>query len=241
MLSGSYELPNAVEMRTVLGSDTILRCLCAADIYRRGKPTPVVVSGPGFELGGRTLSPTDQMSELLVKLGVHAEDVKLEARSRSSYENAVECRKLLDLLGIRKILLVTEATHMHRAALCFRKQGIEVLPAACHQRATDFQISILNFLPSPYAADGIADSIHEWLGLIWYRICRPNLMRRRSSVICAKTKSAVRQPGFRSSQWRESGGSTERDHFQFSEAATDPTTAETFGGRSPARKLESAL
>jgi uncharacterized SAM-binding protein YcdF (DUF218 family) len=110
------------------------------------------------------------MRDMLIKLGVDASDLKTESSSRSTYENAVECRRLLERQGIRKILLVTEATHMRRAVLCFRKEGIEVVPAACHHRATDFEWSILNFLPSPSAADGIADSIHEWLGLAWYRL-----------------------------------------------------------------------
>ena len=96
--------------------------------------------------------------------------MEIESTSRSTYENAVECRKLFERKGIRKIVLVTEATHMRRAALCFRKQGVEVVPAACHQRATEFKFSILNFLPSPNAADGISDSVHEWLGLAWYRL-----------------------------------------------------------------------
>ena len=47
---------------------------------------------------------------------------------------------------------------------------------------------MLNFLPSPTAADGISDSIHEWLGLAWYRlhgriefVADPPLVEGRSS------------------------------------------------------------
>ncbi len=169
VLSGSCELPNSVRLEAVLGSDTMQRCLYAADVYHRGKPRPVVVSGEGIDPTLAASSSAELMRDMLIKMGVHAEDLRLEPNSRSTYENAVECRKLLDQLGIRKILLVTEATHMRRAASCFRKQGIEVVPAACHQRATDFEFSILNFVPSPSAAVDISDSIHEWLGLAWYR------------------------------------------------------------------------
>ena len=110
------------------------------------------------------------MRDFLIKLGVDPSDLRVEANSRTTYENAVECRKLLERQGVRKILLVTEAWHMRRALLCFRKQGIEVVPAACHHFATDFDPSALNFLPSPGAADVFRDVWHEWLGLAWYRL-----------------------------------------------------------------------
>ncbi len=170
VLSGSYELPNSVQQEAVLGSDTEQRCLHAADVYHRVKPIPIVVSGAGIDPTLAAPSSAELMRDMLVKLGVQAGDLRLEPSSRSTYENAVECRKLLYQLGIRRIFLVTEATHMRRAVLCFRQQGIEVVPAACHHRATDFDFSILNFLPTPTAADGISDAIHEWLGLAWYRL-----------------------------------------------------------------------
>ena len=170
VLSGSYKLPNSVQQEAVLGSDTEQRCLNAADVYHRVKPMPVVVSGGAIDPTLAAPSPAELMRDMLMKLGVHAGDLMLEPNSRSTYENAVECRKLLGHLGIRKIILVTEATHMRRAALCFRQQGIEVVPAACHHRATDFEFSVLNFLPSSNAADDISESIHEWLGLAWYRL-----------------------------------------------------------------------
>jgi uncharacterized SAM-binding protein YcdF (DUF218 family) len=170
VLSGSSDPPDSVRIEATLGCDTYVRCIYAAEVYHRGGSRPLLISGGKPDGGSLGPSGAELMRDFLVKLGVDSSDSKIESNSRSTYENAVECRKLLDQLGIRKILLVTEATHMRRAALCFRKQGIEVVPAACHHRATDFEFSILNFLPSSTAADGLSDPIHEWLGLAWYRL-----------------------------------------------------------------------
>ncbi len=170
VLSGSFEPPDGVRLETAMGSDTLHRCLHAAEVYHRGGPRTVLVSGGNVDPGSPGPSYAQLMGDLLIKLGVDASDLRIEPNSRSTYENAVECRKLLDRSGIRKIILVTEATHMARASLCFRKQGIEVVPGACRHRATHFDLTILNFLPSPLAAVSCSDVFHEWLGLAWYRL-----------------------------------------------------------------------
>lgn len=170
VLSGSCEPPDGVRLEATMGSDTLLRCLHAAEVYHRAGPRTVLVSGGKVDPGSPGPSCAQLMGDLLIKLGVDASDLRMEPNSRSTFENAVECRKLLDRFGIRKIILVTEATHMARASLCFHKQGIEVVPAACHYRATHFDLTILNFLPSPHATDTCSEVFHEWLGLAWYRV-----------------------------------------------------------------------
>jgi uncharacterized SAM-binding protein YcdF (DUF218 family) len=169
VLSGSMDPPDSVRRTAAMGSDTLHRCLYAAEVYRlRGKHQPILVSGGNGDADSSSPACAELMKEFLIKVGVESSDLMTEPNSHSTYENAVECRKQLERRGIRKIILVTEAWHMARAVLCFRKQGIGVVPAACHHRATDFEWSILAFLPSPTAADGVSDAVHEWLGLTWY-------------------------------------------------------------------------
>ncbi len=168
VLSGSSNPPNSVQTEATLGSDTSHRCVYAASVYHRLKPMPVLVSGGKVDPTVSGPAVAQLMSDFLIKLGVDASAVELESVSRSTHENAVECRKVLDRRRIRRILLVTEAWHMRRAALCFRKQGIEIIPAACHHRATRLEGSILNFLPNPSSTEGLSDAFHEWLGLAWY-------------------------------------------------------------------------
>ena len=168
VLSGGWELPDSVRLEYELGSDTLYRCIYAAELYR-ARPMPVIVSGGPVSPGSSGPSIAQLMRDFLTNLGVNPADLRIEGNSRSTFENAVECRKLLEVQGIRKVLLVTEATHMRRASLCFYKQGFEVVPAACHHIATDFAPTAINFLPSPGAGDGISDVWHEWFGLAWYR------------------------------------------------------------------------
>jgi uncharacterized SAM-binding protein YcdF (DUF218 family) len=87
-----------------------------------------------------------------------------------THENAVESARLLRERGIRKVLLITDATHLWRAERCFLAQGIEVVPCGAYYRTIDFEWSEWKFLPNARAARNTSRVLHEWLGLIWYRL-----------------------------------------------------------------------
>ena len=109
------------------------------------------------------------MRQALEREGVPAEDIWVEDRSHSTHENAVFAAQLLRRKGIRKIVLVTEAYHMPRAVACFREEGLIVVPAACGYRSYHtFHIEELWLGWEPIAWN--EDTLHEAVGLIWYRI-----------------------------------------------------------------------
>jgi uncharacterized SAM-binding protein YcdF (DUF218 family) len=110
------------------------------------------------------------MRDCLVQRGVAPADLVVEAESRSTYENAVECRRLLEDRGIRKVVLVTEASHLRRAVGCFRRQGLEVVPCGCRYRAQRYEGQLSDFVPKPWALAYCQEAAHEWLGIAWYRL-----------------------------------------------------------------------
>jgi uncharacterized SAM-binding protein YcdF (DUF218 family) len=167
VLSAGTLLSDSGGQRAALDEDSMLRCLHAADLYRRGGPCPVVVSGGIVDAGDPGPACARLMYEFLAGHGVRAADLVVEDASRTTYENASECRKVLEQHGIRKVVLVTDAVDMFRAERCFRKQGVACVPAPCHYRAR-FKWSPFTFLPSPGAVSGCQRAWHEWLGSGWY-------------------------------------------------------------------------
>jgi uncharacterized SAM-binding protein YcdF (DUF218 family) len=170
VLSGSLMPADSVRHRVELGDDTLVRCVHALDLYRRSGPRPVLVSGGRVDpnMPGPTLARA--MAGFLRDSGVKDSDLIMEEHSRTTYENAVESCRLLRGRGITKIVLVTEAYHMYRAMRCFEGQGMEVVPSACHHRATQFRFRLADFLPSPSSARNCQVVVHEWLGVVWYRL-----------------------------------------------------------------------
>jgi len=81
----------------------------------------------------------------------------------TTFTEAAYARKVLAAANIRRILLVTSGAHIYRSRLTFLKAGFEVLPAPAHNR-TNVIYSSENYLTALRAA------LHEWLGLIYYRL-----------------------------------------------------------------------
>lgn len=170
ILTGGMSPPDDVRRQAEPTADTIYRCLHGAALYHQGEPCPILVSGGKVlaDQPGPTLAEVAR--DLLLKLGVAAEHIWLESISRTTYENAVECREQLAARGIDRIVLVTSAAHMPRAERCFRCQGLTVIPSACQHRATILSLRPGQFLPSPSGAADMQDAYHEWAGLLWYRL-----------------------------------------------------------------------
>ena len=96
------------------------------------------------------------------------EDIIVEDRSRTTFENARECAEILRGRGLAQPLLVTDATHLWRSDLCFRKQGFETIPCGCYYRATSLHPRVIDFVPDLTTLEAIDQIAHEWFGLAWY-------------------------------------------------------------------------
>jgi uncharacterized SAM-binding protein YcdF (DUF218 family) len=168
VLSGGMRPPDEVRAQAELTEDSLQRCLHAAQLYRKKVARRIILSGGKTDPDqpGPTLARA--MADFLIQLGVSENDLILEENSTSTHENAVECVKLLKQKQITRAVLVTDAVDMYRATLCFRKQGMELIPSPCHYRAGEFELSLESFIPNSGAANSNTRTCHEWLGIVWY-------------------------------------------------------------------------
>ena len=132
-------------------------------LYKAGKAHKVIATGNGS---------VDTTLPLLKDFGVEEECVSfLDAK------NTEEEAKSVAKMGYKKILLVTSAWHMKRARLMFEKYApsVEVVCAPA-----DFENSIVAarpfsfsvFLPDPGAFMGNSVALHEWVGIVGYKLFR---------------------------------------------------------------------
>ena len=149
------------------------RLLVAFRLYRAGKAPLVFCSGGNNPIGSHAGQAAESawMASLLEEWDVPAASVQVETGSINTHENAVLSHQDLAPRGIHKILLVTTAMHMPRAAGSFRKAGFEVIPAPADFRTGWGEPSLpARLVPS---AEGLVRSeaaMHEWLGIVVYRM-----------------------------------------------------------------------
>jgi len=167
VLSGDVETPEPHRPITHLGPATEIRLEHALWLYRKGRRLPILVTG-GITKGQRSIGSI--MADRLRAEGIPPEHILLEGAAANTHQNAVFSARILRDRGIGKVLLVTEAYHMLRSEKCFRKQGIEVVPAPCAYRTLELDWQWLKLFPDAKAARQNDEIMHEWIGLIAYRL-----------------------------------------------------------------------
>ncbi len=140
-----------------------------AALARRWPNARIVLSGGSNVLVGTVAdSEAELMKRLLVATGVAPERLVLEQRSRTTWENAVETRDLVDPVAGAAWWLVTEAFHMPRAIASFRAAGWSGIVARPGAYATTGRVG---WRPPMLWGLMTADmAVKEWLGLAAYRL-----------------------------------------------------------------------
>jgi len=157
------------------------RLLYAAQLYRHSVAPRILLSGGSARVVGKAPSTdAENMARVLAEVGVPVEALILENVSRNTYENAIETRRVLEDQGIDRIVLVTSAVHMPRAASVFRKAGFDVVPASADYQITEEEwayftqpnlvIQLNNLLPVAYHLELTSRALKEYIGLAVYRL-----------------------------------------------------------------------
>jgi uncharacterized SAM-binding protein YcdF (DUF218 family) len=141
-----------------LNDSSASRAIVTLELWRRHPDTTVIVSGD--ERNARDLG------SVLLDLGLPADRLVIETRSHNTGDSAV---RVVPLLGGRPFALVTSAGHMPRSMAAFAKAGLHPVPVPADYRLPG-RLAIGSFIPSPRALHASDLAVHEYLGLVWYRI-----------------------------------------------------------------------
>ncbi len=165
VLGGGVHRGNGDTVPDMLGRYTLQRLDFAAHAYRQLK-LRVAVSG-GKPPGTHDAEATLMKAALEADFNVPVSWV--ESQSRTTYENALYTKKLLQPENITTVVLVTDAWHMRRALWSFERVGLHAIawPAPLtyeeRYRADDY-------LPSMQALQDSYLALHEAIGLAYYQL-----------------------------------------------------------------------
>jgi len=98
------------------------RVECGIRLYRDGAAPLLLLSGGG----SGPVPEAEIMRQIALSCGVPDRALLVEMRSDSTVENAREAARLLRPRGVREVLLVSDRSHLPRAALLFHLAGLRI-------------------------------------------------------------------------------------------------------------------
>ena len=151
-----------------LSEESALRALEAARLYALLKPRLVVASGGRGDLDPEGAPAAEPMREALIAQGVPADRILVEARSMSTYQQAVILKEILSAESVERFVLVTSRSHMWRALKTFQAQGLDPVPSAAPDHGEGSKELRPAWLPHPAALEASKRAMREYLALAYY-------------------------------------------------------------------------
>ena len=151
------------EEGNVLRAREVLRLYYA----RKNDNTKIIISGNDpLTTSDQKESSAEQVKTLLTESGINPEIINTETDSRTTFESA---QNLNNIIRQDNFFLVTSGYHMPRAMMIFKAFDTRPIPAP-----TDFKIGVgynlFSFLPSPGNLKKTDYAIHEYIGIIYYKL-----------------------------------------------------------------------
>jgi len=99
------------------------------DLYRQGYAPKLIFTG-GFGGAGARFSESQVARRYALKQEIPARDILIENRSRTTRQNLVEAKRLMDAHGMHRAILVSDPLHMARALRLSKELGIDALASS---------------------------------------------------------------------------------------------------------------
>jgi uncharacterized SAM-binding protein YcdF (DUF218 family) len=152
---------------SIIDEAAATRVLEASRVFKLIEPALVISSGGNSHADDDSRPTGETMRDALVTLGVPRERIIVESVSRTTREEAVVIRPILEAQGAQQVVLVTSQTHMRRALGTFRAVGIRAIPAVAQEFDRDRSL-IEWILPSEDGLWMASTNAHELIGLAYY-------------------------------------------------------------------------
>ena len=139
-------------------------------LYKQRRIKKIFISGGSGSLIDST-SESIYLKRYLVQIGIPPDDILIETNSRNTHENAVETCKILCRDSVQpRILLITSAFHIRRAAACFKKAGFKNLDTfpTTNFHGTFKKDFYYLFVPDVGIMEKWNFLIKEWVGYVVY-------------------------------------------------------------------------
>jgi uncharacterized SAM-binding protein YcdF (DUF218 family) len=146
------------------------RFIQAVKLYKTGHIKHILISGGNGKENEKSFREAAWVRGELVSVGIPDSVIFTEDKSNNTKENAIYSKQILDSLHLTPpYLLITSAFHMPRAALVFKKAGVDEVPFPCNYNIGRGSFSPWDLIPTPSTLLGWDSFLKETVGYWWYR------------------------------------------------------------------------
>ncbi|MCL4502213.1 MAG: YdcF family protein [Deltaproteobacteria bacterium] len=165
VLGGGHISDPKLPVTSQIRAESLYRVLEGVRLYKAKPGRKLILSGGG---GDDPIPESRNMARIALIMGVNPADIIQESASRDTEEQA---RLIKPLVGREEFFLVTSASHLPRAMLLFRKQGLspEAAPAGPMVAEAPYW-RIVDFFPTIDGLYLMEFVLHEYLGLAWAKL-----------------------------------------------------------------------
>jgi uncharacterized SAM-binding protein YcdF (DUF218 family) len=148
-------------------SDFTLHRINYAVYLQRQTHLPIILSG-GKSNGSGESSTALMSASLRDNFNIKADYI--EDKSLTTADESRFLRPILKQNKFDEIYLVTNAWHIPRSVYIFKCAGIKVIPAPMGHYVYGPGYALISYFPNMDALYASSIAIHEFIGLIWYRV-----------------------------------------------------------------------
>ena len=154
----------------ILAGGEGMRLIKGIGLFHKKFSSLIIMSGGSGNIFDQNRKEALLMKEIAMDLGVPEESIIAETESRNTRENAINTKQILDKIGAKRVLLVTTASHMPRSYALFKKIGVDAVPVPSDFFIKPTPYDPFSFIPNAGDLKNSTLAIHEYIGIIAYRL-----------------------------------------------------------------------
>lgn len=164
--TGRYQ--NREELLEIPLGTSAWRALETCRVYRLMEDPLVIVSGGVDHADPKWAPVASALREVLIKCGVPEARIILDSDSLNTRAHAMNLVRMLKERKIEQFVLVTSPSHMRRAIWAFQTQGVDPVPSPSKSSMDDDRRGWRACWPSTQALEFTQETMHEYVGLVYY-------------------------------------------------------------------------
>ena len=140
-------------------------------LWRAGRAKTLVFTGARMPWEKRTTLEGDALRRIAIQQGVPGEQIVVTREIGNTRDEARAVAEMAKTHGWKKVIVVTTAWHMPRAARLFRNAGVDFIPFPVDFRSDGGRgLSAVDFLPKAEALQMTETALRECYGNIFYAV-----------------------------------------------------------------------